>query len=409
MSEKILMVHASTKGINEVAPGMVMLNLQKGSRFEIEIVCNGLRHVPESDRKINGLVPGAFTKLITAILSLFPYRIKKNWFMTSNRDTIRYYVDVMRYMRKLKPRIAIVHVSYTVCWLIKLVSPGIEVVYYHHGGNMHVKLTDKQWERLVWACPRLIISVTQFAIDGCRGKYKKLPERMINIQNGIELDLDKIKIINKLVLWGRSDVFVYCFAGHLTFSKGVDVIIKSFYLVAAKHEQVRLLLIGGADIKMDNKVNDLIDLINSSSEEFKKKILITGQLPNEESIGYVNSADVSILASQVSEGNSIFAIESMHCGLPLITTNITGNPELNDPKNPSCQFIEVNDHQTDQMAAQMELLLINDNLRMEMSGNARKRAKKHFTLQRMVREFDDTMISVFGHKSDKPLLPITRE
>ena len=393
---KLVMVYASTKGINEVAPGRVMLNIQKGSRFEIEIVCNGLRPVPESDRMINGLVPGALTRLITATLSLFPYRIKRDWFMTSNRDTIMYYVDVMRYMKELKPRMAIVHVSYAVCWLIKWISPGTEIVYYHHGGNMHKRLTDKQWNRLIWACPKLIISVTQFAIDGCREKYKNLPQRMVNIHNGIERNAIYLDNVNKLNLWGKNDVFVYCYAGHLTYSKGVDIIIKSFYLVAAKHEQVRLLLIGEPDIEMDSKVNDLINLVNSSGEDLRSRILITGNLPNEKAIAYVSSSDVAVLASQVSEGNSIFAIESMHCGIPLITTKITGNPELSDPDYPSCLFIEVTENQTEELAKQMELLLENDKLRQEMAKNSLKRAKEHFTLERMVREFDETLTSAFS-------------
>jgi len=391
MDKKVLMVYASTRGITETAPGMVMLNLQRRSRLDIEIVCNGLRPVPESTHKITGLVPGTLTKLITHILSLFPYGTKKDWFMTSDMDTIRYYVEVMRYLRKLKPTIAIVHVSYTVTWLIKWVYRRTEVVYYHHGGNMHVKLTDKQWERLVKACPQLIISVTQFAIDGCRVKYKKLPDKMANIHNGIEINNNGLDPISKIKIWDSNDVFVFCYAGHFVFSKGLHIILSAFKSVSEKHPKARLLLIGDWTDKRESRIDVLLAVYNKLPNVVKKKIYITGIVSNTVAQEYIKTADAAILASQQTEGLSLFALEAMNCGLPIIMTGVGGNSELNDPAIPCCLFFNPLDDQIDQLTQLMRRLQVDDIERISLSKNALKRAKDHFALNRMINQFDEVI------------------
>ncbi|NIQ04994.1 MAG: glycosyltransferase family 4 protein, partial [Candidatus Korarchaeota archaeon] len=54
----------------------------------------------------------------------------------------------------------------------------------------------------------------------------------------------------------------------------------------------------------------------------------TGWIPQSQMPLFYRVIDVSVLLSSRREGHSMFALESMACGVPLIATAIGGNREI---------------------------------------------------------------------------------
>ncbi|RLG99177.1 glycosyltransferase, partial [Candidatus Bathyarchaeota archaeon] len=95
--------------------------------------------------------------------------------------------------------------------------------------------------------------------------------------------------------------------------------------------------------------------------------------------------DVFVLSS-VTEGISLTLLEAMASGLPVVVTNVGGNPEvvvdgetgfLVPPKNP------------EKMAEAIITLLKNKELAKKMGVAGRKRVEEKFSLERMVREYEE--------------------
>ena len=65
------------------------------------------------------------------------------------------------------------------------------------------------------------------------------------------------------------------------------------------------------------------------SESLKENIIkLIKWVHHGDMIEIYSLTDISILASINAEGNSLFIMESMACGIPVICTNIGGLPEI---------------------------------------------------------------------------------
>ncbi len=381
----IWMVHATTSQLLNVAPGMVMLDVQATSKYPMTLVGNLTGREERANERLLNVVPSRLSKLLTALVVRLPYRIQKNLFFTNHRATILFYLSVVFMLRKAQPKIVVVHVGYALCWLIKWMNPKTEVVYYHHGGNMHLKLSEKHWNRLVKACPHLILSVSKAAIEGCRQKFKTAPQHFEVVHNGVAPQTIQIlKSYNKQELFNTPHPFVFCFAGRINRSKGIDILLTVFETLSKNYPHARLLLIG--DLDLDPKDQEKV-------KQYADKIHLTGKIPKAEVASYQILADVGLLLSQETEGNSLFAIESFHLGIPLIVTNKGGNKELLDTTNPPGLMIEVDDQQATNLYQTMEQLITDSTLYNKLKINATLRSSD-FTLERMGQTFDQAIDSI---------------
>jgi len=109
-------------------------------------------------------------------------------------------------------------------------------------------------------------------------------------------------------------------AGRLVQWKGFDTLIKIFPYIKKKFNNAKLIIAGsGPDL---GKLQKLID-----DKELSNDIALTGALPKEVLLRYIKASDVFVLNTGY-EGFSHQLLEVMDVGIPLITTNIGGNPEI---------------------------------------------------------------------------------
>lgn len=108
---------------------------------------------------------------------------------------------------------------------------------------------------------------------------------------------------------------------------------------------------------------------------------MTGALPREQVLKYLKAADIFVL-NTAYEGMSHQILEAMSLGVPIITTDAGGNPEL-IKDGESGFLVKFNDKKA--LADKISKLLSADHLKVQFAENAQKKARE-FSLERMIGE-----------------------
>lgn len=112
--------------------------------------------------------------------------------------------------------------------------------------------------------------------------------------------------------------FVY--TGRINFAKGWEFLIDSFNYYLNNYGEAKLILIGDGEdrINAENKVKNL---------GIQKNIYFTGFLNKEDIVVYLNRSHVFVLPSFI-EGWSISFVEALACGLPIVSTRVSGSDTM---------------------------------------------------------------------------------
>jgi D-inositol-3-phosphate glycosyltransferase len=126
------------------------------------------------------------------------------------------------------------------------------------------------------------------------------------------------------------------FAGRIEPLKGIDVLLYAVKIVLARNPgyPVCLCIVGG-DISQPlsewssthRALDDLRKLLGLTTS-----VLFVGQKPQHELPYYYNAAEMVVMPSHY-ESFGMAALEAMACGVPVITTNVTGISSLVDEKH----------------------------------------------------------------------------
>ena len=110
------------------------------------------------------------------------------------------------------------------------------------------------------------------------------------------------------------DQRVIVFVGRLEAQKNVDLLIRSFAVVAAQEADLRLLIVGDGALaaSLRQVARDL---------RVADKITFTGAQPVAQVAGLLRSGDVFAMSSAF-EGMSMSLLEAMGCGLPVVSTDV---------------------------------------------------------------------------------------
>ena len=166
--------------------------------------------------------------------------------------------------------------------------------------------------------------------------------------------------------------------------KGLEYAIEAFKLVSQKSKDLKFIIIGDGPLKNQllKKVEELF-LVN--------KITFLGGVNNEEALDYVAQSTIVLLPSVIApsgdrDGIPTALIEAMYLKTPVISSRISGIPELIDDG--------VNGFLTEpgnvkQIAEKMNRLLSNKLLRVRMGEQAREKVKKEFNIENSTNKLID--------------------
>jgi glycosyltransferase involved in cell wall biosynthesis len=146
------------------------------------------------------------------------------------------------------------------------------------------------------------------------------------------------------------------FVGSLRPIKGIEYLIKAMKIMAEKLPDTNLLIVGDGPEREELKT--LVQELN-----LQNSISFAGKVTNEQIPKYMAQADLFVLPS-LSEGFTLVVVEAMASGLPIITTNVRGLPEI--VKNGENRFIFKPEDPKD-LAEKILLILENKDLRETIS------------------------------------------
>lgn len=193
-----------------------------------------------------------------------------------------------------------------------------------------------------FGCKKIIDTTSQFI---CVSEYIKN-----RLSSYLELDSNKFKVLRNCVneelfnsnidnekkktireKYGfKSSDFVMIFTGRIVPEKGVLELVKA--LKQADNKNIKLLIVGSALNALSSKT-EYQNQIEKEIDKIGDNIKFTGFVEYKKIFELYNAADIAVMPSVWNDPAPLSVIESIMCGLPIITTNSGGIPEYVNLKN----------------------------------------------------------------------------
>ena len=250
---------------------------------------------------------------------------------------------------------------------------GIHAINTRHGRE------EKKASSCIWNLNRKIIAISEDARRELL-RHNKIPSCKVRvIYNGISINskINVNKAVNKRQELGLnpSDLVVGNVA-RLSEEKDHFTLIEAFFKVNKEMENTMLVIAG------DGQLKDSLRL-KVKSLKLEDKVLFLGFRDDAQELMYI--FDVFTLSS-TTEGVSLTLLEAMASEKPVVATNVGGNPEvvtdgvtgfLVPPKEP------------ERMAEAIIRILSDRDMAKRMGEAGRKRVEEKFSLERMVKEYQE--------------------
>lgn len=314
------------------------------------------------------------------------------------------YHDFLAFMRlifiiwKFKPNV--VHLNSSKAGILGTMAAKLcrrKVIYTAHGFVFNENLSILIYLAYLWAekisslFRDKIIAVSYYDFRSAIEKKVIKPEKLKVIHNGVDVKicekfLSKVNARGKLRDWAHSiglspeildilaspETKIVGTIANFYENKGLKYLIESAGLLIEDMPSCIFILIGTGEL--ENKLKKII-----KDKRMEKKFLILGKIL--EASQYLKAFDIFCLPS-IKEGLSYTLIEALMAGLPILTTDVGGNPEIvHDGEN---GFI-IKPKDIRALSKKMKLLLQNDEMRNRM-GECSLHFAVNYKLERMAAE-----------------------
>lgn len=209
-------------------------------------------------------------------------------------------------------------------------------------------------------------------------------DRIEIIPNGITAQDYKRKQLNmgfreKYSVKEYEKIIIY--VGRIHKSKGIDLLIRAFWIISKNIKDIKLVIIGTDD----GHLPALVALTKSLN--LSNKVIFTGFLNNNEKINAMQDADVFVTTK--FSGFPITFLESCACGLPIVTTFEGDN--LDWINNNVGYVVEYNDIE---LAKAISKILCDNHLREKFSYNGKKMVDNDFSWSQVAKKMEKLYYSV---------------
>ncbi len=211
------------------------------------------------------------------------------------------------------------------------------------------------------------------------GNWGISQEKIKVIYNSVELPAVSISKTESRKQLGLSGLVVVS-AGRFVPWKGFDTLIDVIADLQTDFKDLNLVIIGdGPEMQK----------LKAKSEKRKANVLFTGALSKAELLHYLRAADIFALNTGY-EGLSHQIIEAMHLGIPVVTTNVGGNPEviIHDQNGVLVPY-----NNKDAFVSSLRALLKDADRRNAM-GKSAQESKKIFSKEYMISELVSAIKSI---------------
>jgi colanic acid/amylovoran biosynthesis glycosyltransferase len=219
--------------------------------------------------------------------------------------------------------------------------------------------------------------------DFCRSQLMKYCDpahwdKMYVVRLGV--DPEEFKPVGRAE---RPNVQIVC-VGRLVPAKGQHILLRAFSSLHAKGHAIRLTFVGDGP--------DSISLKSEVSQRgLEGNVTFLGALNHDETRLQLAAADIFALAS-FAEGVPVALMEAMAMGIPCVSTCIAGIPELIRDKKDG---LLVPPSSVECLAAALESLLVNPELRERLGAAGRARVIERYNLPVNLKVLASTFESCF--------------
>jgi glycosyltransferase involved in cell wall biosynthesis len=178
--------------------------------------------------------------------------------------------------------------------------------------------------------------------------------------------------------------------------KGVEYFLEAAAIVARQIDNVRFVIVGGL---YDDPAYNAALKNQAARLGLERRVIFTGfRLDVPELLA---ETAVSVLPT-LSEGLSNTLIESMAAGVPIVATEVGGNPEI-VAHGKTGLLVPPRDAQA--LARDIALLLTNPETARRFGAAGKERAARYFSIGRMVRETENLYFNLLDRPRMKNVVP----
>ena len=156
------------------------------------------------------------------------------------------------------------------------------------------------------------------------------PDRTSVVLTGIDLaryvpaDNDQRSSTRRALGIG-DDAFVVLYAGRIGREKGVDVLVRAFAELSAQEPGCHLVVVGSPSLGSDPADSARYE---SELRALSEGLAVSWMAAQPDVLALIQSADVAVVPSLWPEPLSRSVMEPLACGVPVVATNVGGNPEI---------------------------------------------------------------------------------
>jgi len=242
-------------------------------------------------------------------------------------------------------------------------------------------------QRLMWRKADRLIAVCTSVADELNAYYSIPKERIRIVFNGVDPETfkpspDKQRFRRELGVEGDP---VVLFVGHFGLRKGSHLLLKAAPAVLERFPRSQFVLVGGTPSFLGSDVHwkVLQDLVTQSS--ISKHVRFVGTVPYDKVIRYYLAADLFVLPT-LYEGLPKVVLEAMACGLPVVTTRVSGNT---DAVVDGETGVLIEPRSVGQLRVAMLDLLSDSELMAKMGSRGRRRVLEQFTWERAAKRVSE--------------------
>lgn len=297
---------------------------------------------------------------------------------------------VHQYLKKERNKdVVVLHSTVESYWYLKLRKNRDAkcAVFFHNDCipnelifMMYPKLRGSWYERLLLKRYSYVVNnadklcyICEIGMKNMNRFYPVSVGKSALVINGItDFTLEEKEANTKIKDGRKDDTINLCCVGSVTTRKAQYKVIEGISMLSRKRaEKIHLTIVGGgADL---NHCKEMVEKANLNDI-----VSFTGAVPNTEVYKYLAASDVFVLLSE-NEGLPISIIEAMRAGLAVISTNVSGIPELVSNNNGVLINSDAKEF--------AHVLLSNEYDWKQMGKNSRQLFEEKYTFERMREDY----------------------
>lgn len=215
-----------------------------------------------------------------------------------------------------------------------------------------------------------IITISNFSKNEIKKYFDSNSDKIKVIPNGYNKNLYKKeenqqKTNAVLEKYGISSPYIL-YVGRIEKKKNISNLIKAFAQIQENHNiKEKLVLVGNASFGAD-EVRYLIDQL-----DLEDKVIMPGWVEEDDMPYFFNGTTVFVFPSNY-EGFGIPILQAMACGVPVVASDVSSIPEV---AGDACCFFDPSN--VDDMAKQIESIILDNDFRGELVGRGYERILKY--------------------------------